>query len=268
MSKKKNKFVESTKESAQADLTDLIDAAKTSLFELDQSYSFIDDQIENPDSLHQDEELIKASDIYKSLFDDGNVKVELESKIKDDVNFDVDLDIKSEVEHEVVKATIRDNDDQDGKLFYESESESESGFETGFETEPEIVSELSAELETDIKPNELLEEHLFGELINTESLDQKAFSSTGNETTDELVVSAPSLEGTELDSFESAQIEELEFISEEHLQSVIESILFATDRPVSMATIKQVFVGTNVSTARIKTAIESLKTQYAAVKSG
>ncbi len=36
-----------------------------------------------------------------------------------------------------------------------------------------------------------------------------------------------SLEGTELDSFDAAEIEETEFVEEERLESIVESVLFA-----------------------------------------
>ena len=49
------------------------------------------------------------------------------------------------------------------------------------------------------------------------------------------------LEGTELDAFESASIEEQEFVEEERMESIIESILFASDRPVSLNSLKMVF---------------------------
>ena len=58
------------------------------------------------------------------------------------------------------------------------------------------------------------------------------------------------LEGTELDSFEAAEIEEKEFIEDERLESIIESILFASDRPVGLGSLKMVFKGTNIRTEK------------------
>ena len=48
------------------------------------------------------------------------------------------------------------------------------------------------------------------------------------------------IEGSELDSFEAADIEDVEFVEEEQIHSIIESILFASDRPVSFAAIQLV----------------------------
>lgn len=77
-----------------------------------------------------------------------------------------------------------------------------------------------------------------------------------------------SVEGTELDSFESASIEELEFIEDEHVESIIESVLFASDRPVSLASLKLLFKGTTVKTDKIKRTLEFLAVEYAGAKRG
>lgn len=76
------------------------------------------------------------------------------------------------------------------------------------------------------------------------------------------------LEGTELEGFESASIEELEFVEDSQLESIIESVLFATDRPVSLASLKQIFKGTNVNNARLKRAIEAIQIEYASARRG
>ena len=68
----------------------------------------------------------------------------------------------------------------------------------------------------------------------------------------ELAASADiDLEGSELEGFESAQIDEPEFIENEQAESIIESILFASDRPVSLASISEVFKGTNIKKTHI-----------------
>lgn len=83
-----------------------------------------------------------------------------------------------------------------------------------------------------------------------------------------LLPSTESVEGTELDSFESAEIEEVEFIEEERLDSIIESILFASDRPVSLAAIKLVFKGTNIRTEKIKRALDRFAVELAGSQRG
>lgn len=77
-----------------------------------------------------------------------------------------------------------------------------------------------------------------------------------------------SVEGTELEGYESAQIEDLEFVAEEQIESIIESILFASDRPVSLASIQLVFKGTTVKKDKIRRAIEALAVEYAGGRRG
>jgi segregation and condensation protein B len=77
-----------------------------------------------------------------------------------------------------------------------------------------------------------------------------------------------SLEGTELDGFESAEIEEVEFVEEERLESIVESILFASDRPVSLASLKLVFKGTNINTQKLRRTLDNLAVEYAGGRRG
>lgn len=76
------------------------------------------------------------------------------------------------------------------------------------------------------------------------------------------------LAGTELDSFEAAEIEDVEFVDEDRLESILESILFASDRPVSLASIKLVFKGTNIRTHHLKRALDQLAVEYAGGRRG
>lgn len=76
------------------------------------------------------------------------------------------------------------------------------------------------------------------------------------------------LSGTELENFEAADIEEVEFVEEERLTSIIESILFATDRPVSVNSIRAVFKGTNIKSDKIRRALDRLAVEYAGVSQG
>lgn len=81
-------------------------------------------------------------------------------------------------------------------------------------------------------------------------------------------LSTESVEGTELDEYESAAIEDLEFVEEEQLESILESILFASDRPVSLAQMKLVFKGTNVTTQKLRRALDQLAIEYAGGRRG
>ena len=76
------------------------------------------------------------------------------------------------------------------------------------------------------------------------------------------------VEGTELDAFESAQIDDLEFVEDEQIESIIESILFASDRPVSFASIQLVFKGTSVKKDKIRRALDALAVGYAGGRRG
>lgn len=77
-----------------------------------------------------------------------------------------------------------------------------------------------------------------------------------------------SLEGTELDEFDSAEIEEVEFVEEERLESIVESVLFASDRPVSLASLKLLFKGTNIRGDKIRRALDQLAVEYAGGRRG
>ncbi len=57
--------------------------------------------------------------------------------------------------------------------------------------------------------------------------------------------------------------QELEFIDSFQLLSIIESLLFATDKPLSLGTLKQVFQGTTVDTKTIKQTMDQLLSIYA-----
>jgi segregation and condensation protein B len=121
--------------------------------------------------------------------------------------------------------------------------------------EEEIVNDI--EIETDIfLATEEEAEGFLPEVVEDEVV----------ETEEALEVAA--LEGTELDSFESAQIEDLEFVEDEQVESIIESILFASDRPVSFASIQQVFKGTTVKKEKIRRALDAIAVEFAGGRRG
>ena len=62
---------------------------------------------------------------------------------------------------------------------------------------------------------------------------------------------------------EGRQVEEGEALEFDRVASIIESILFSTDRPQSFSLISQVFRGTNIKTSDIRKAIEMLQVDYA-----
>ncbi|MCK6597926.1 MAG: SMC-Scp complex subunit ScpB [Bdellovibrionaceae bacterium] len=79
---------------------------------------------------------------------------------------------------------------------------------------------------------------------------------------------AANLEGTELDEYESVNIEDLEFVDDLRAESIIESILFATDKPVSVNSIKLVFKGTNIKGDKIRKIINKLTLDYSSGQRG
>lgn len=76
------------------------------------------------------------------------------------------------------------------------------------------------------------------------------------------------IEGSELEEFDSENIEEVEFVEEERAESIVESILFATDKPVSLNAIKLVFKGTNVKGDKIRRILDKLTVDYASGNRG
>lgn len=76
------------------------------------------------------------------------------------------------------------------------------------------------------------------------------------------------LEGSELEGFESVEINEVNFIEDERAESIIESILFASDRPVSLASINEVFKGTNIKKNHIRKLVDNLSVEYAGGRRG
>jgi len=73
---------------------------------------------------------------------------------------------------------------------------------------------------------------------------------------------------TELNQYESANIEELEFLEESQVDSIIEGILFSSDKPVSLATFKGIFKGTQVKGDKIRRALDRLAVELAGAHRG
>lgn len=129
--------------------------------------------------------------------------------------------------------------------------------------EASVVEDLSADLGGDIE--------ITANLFQSEEAESEGFLPEASEEESEEMSAAGAdvdLEGSELDGFESAQIDEVEFVEDEHAESIIESILFASDRPVSLASIKEVFKGTNVRKDKIKRILDNLAVEYASGRRG
>jgi segregation and condensation protein B len=75
-------------------------------------------------------------------------------------------------------------------------------------------------------------------------------------------------EGEQEEAAEPAEVSAQEMLTETQIVSIVESVLFATDRPQSVAQIKQAFAGTNVRSSNIRRALELLQTIYAGADRG
>ncbi|MEM7645515.1 MAG: SMC-Scp complex subunit ScpB, partial [Pseudomonadota bacterium] len=74
-------------------------------------------------------------------------------------------------------------------------------------------------------------------------------------------------EGENLEMIASEENTE-EFVDQTQALSVLESLLFSSDRPLGIGTFKQVFKGTNYKTKDIKKALEELQSVYAEASRG
>ncbi|ASD63737.1 SMC-Scp complex subunit ScpB [Bdellovibrio bacteriovorus] len=133
----------------------------------------------------------------------------------------------------------------------------------GFENEADVeTDELSADgIESDASVFLQEEEETEGFLPEVSDDEVDALEASEEE-------SEVSVDGTELDGFDSAEIEEVEFVEEERLESIVESVLFASDRPVSLASLKLLFKGTNIRGDKIRRALDQLAVEYAGGRRG
>lgn len=99
---------------------------------------------------------------------------------------------------------------------------------------------------------------------DAESTEEEIASEDG----DEVAEDAVEFEGTELDNFDSAEIEDIQDVDDDTVIAIVESVLFSTDRPVGLGLIKQAFRGTNVNTAKIKQALKDLTEEYQSPRRG
>lgn len=128
-----------------------------------------------------------------------------------------------------------------------------------------IEFDASETSENEISTSELADFEAANLVIEEEG---PAFLPEAGEEALEAEEASESVEGTELESFESADIEDVEFVEEERLDSIIESILFASDRPVSLNQIKMVFKGTNIKTDKIRKALDRMAVELAGAQRG
>lgn len=117
----------------------------------------------------------------------------------------------------------------------------------------------AVELEEPIDESEFNEEELAASAAAREE-NEAEFSDADEEA--EAEEPGADLAGSELENFEAAEIEDVEKLSAEQIRSIVESILFATDKPLSIAVIKQSFKGTQVRSKDIREALTELQEEY------
>lgn len=136
------------------------------------------------------------------------------------------------------------------------------------DTEAEFIeAEVESQAKAEVEP--MLESEFSAEEMSFEAsddADNNLIANTDDEG-DEADIEAD-VEGTELAEFDSAEIEDVELIEEERLDSIVESLLFASDKPLSLATIKGSFKGTNVRTEHIRKSIQRLTVDLAGGRRG
>lgn len=139
--------------------------------------------------------------------------------------------------------------DGEPKNDLESETSSASGGDGNLE-ESETDSDVASDVANE---DDLIE--------STEQLDFE------DAVEDSLKFNSPE-EANELSGYESAEVEDIEFIEDSKLQSILESVLFATDRPVSLDSMKQVFKGTNIKIPQLKKALAQYTIELASSNRG
>ena len=135
--------------------------------------------------------------------------------------------------------------------------------------EAELVSLASEDLRAafaNIPESELAERGLVDDADGSEDGESVEASAEG-ETTEESM-GEPTEEGTTAEAATEGIDEQIEFVEEDRLVSIVESYLFSTDKPVSVATIKQIFKGTNIRSKDITRALERLASEYASATRG
>lgn len=156
-------------------------------------------------------------------------------------------------------------------FFIESQESEESLLETNAESSHiESTNEMDLEnADEELSMDEMsvvedtvenldLESDLNSQLESQALADQDADADTNLD-----LAQQAELDNSELGGFEAAEIEDVEFIEDERLSSIIESILFASDRPVSMNALKMVFKGTNIRGDRIRRTIDQIAVDLA-----
>ncbi len=142
-------------------------------------------------------------------------------------------------------------------------------------SEPEAVVENNPE-DVDSAELEMLSDESDAVTGGEDDLDKateaEVVADTDSSTDDNLEVAGEDGEAISEDSDDMTDAETMdmleddnqtEFIEQKQALSIIESLLFSSDRPLGLGTFKQVFKGTSYKTKDIKNALEELQVEYA-----
>lgn len=131
------------------------------------------------------------------------------------------------------------------------------------ESEDNVVAMGNEEIED----SESEQTHVDGELeasgVEIEELEAQELEQKDPESVLEQI----EFQVTDKDIIEDEPKEEI-FVDQEQLVSILESLLFATDKPLSVNSMAQVFVGTNIKKKQIRSAIEDMMGLYADLTRG
>lgn len=137
------------------------------------------------------------------------------------------------------------------------------------------TNEEAAEVSSNVEENSASEQ--LKALVEAAQVEWQILDGDGVEFTEEAGnVGLTEMEAAEIEAVEEEnQPDELEttdeaveFIEADHAVSIIESLLFSSDKPVSLATFKQIFKGTNIKSKDITRAVDGLASEYASAKRG
>ena len=126
----------------------------------------------------------------------------------------------------------------------------------------EVIEKIETELDSELEFDESDED-----LVKLQAAQEEAEKEVIPDH-EELEVDEAAAEGSELEAFDSAEVEEVEAMHMEEIQSVVESLLFATEKPMSAAALKSGFAGTKVRVNDIRKAVQALQVEYAGANRG
>lgn len=155
------------------------------------------------------------------------------------------------------------SDDDEDQTAIEEATEDKSTETLEFEMQ-EDADTVGIEMESDDEVADASDEYSDADQMEAAAESEEAADQVeqGEDLMEDSSEGSSELDNSELGSFESAQIEDLEMVTQGELRSIIESILFTSDKPISIAVIKQAFKGTTIKSKDIREALHQLAAEY------